>query len=489
MVLCVASVRAVDPYVVLLKLHNPNRIHLHLVREYRAHIGDSRFAVLQNRESGLVQHRPDIDAKSCDWSFALYLTTYRKLATAYERLNYTNQWANGFSWMSPQFSILAPVLLFRAGLLKGSCNELVYSRTATNIWALESDAYFSGNSESAFFAPLATSRADLLSTGFAATLPQRWWGFDLSTGRIVPGKVDLPEFQCGRMKLKQHCTGVHCSFLDELRGCPQPTAAALVMRLVIVERYSPALLDLVEKAIQDGNGMIGEGLASSLCYQHDGCKSEDWQEVFARRYKSPFFTWNPSPAQLSPQTCEEQRNMWFHPVRALKVPSDAASGLKWKRVDNATKLMAGTELKNEKLADALRAKKPTQNGELEFTPDELSTFDVRRLRVDHSIHAGRAYFQPVGAVPHNVCSRVVRHIPRAIRVASRRQWYKWHRKGKRQAPEGARDATFDAMVMIMLPILLVMLVVVMVVLAVACFGRLEGNEDESASTDALLSER
>ena len=63
-----------------------------------------------------------------------------------------------------------------------------------------------------------------------------------------------------------------------------------------------------------------------------------------------------------------------------------SSGLKWESAGTA-KPTKGTELNNEKLADALVSK-------LEFTNKEWDKFEISGLRKDHFIKSGDMYFKP-----------------------------------------------------------------------------------------------
>ena len=63
-----------------------------------------------------------------------------------------------------------------------------------------------------------------------------------------------------------------------------------------------------------------------------------------------------------------------------------APGLKWCKVGE-TEPSHGTEFTNERLATALAQK-------LEFTKEELHSFGVERVRVDHFVKSGTSYYQP-----------------------------------------------------------------------------------------------
>lgn len=304
-------------YVVLLKTSRGNNQVLSHIQNLKKTVGNDRFAVLEN--DPYVIH----DANWCGWTWKKFTSEFPSLTKVHEGLPTHRKTTESISWFSPRFVVMAPIVLFYRGLLQGTCNNIAFQRGHTHVWSLESDASFSGNPNSMFFQPLSVYDADLMSTGYASATPATWWAYSLNTGDVPSVVSQLPSFDC----LSKHAFSLKgVNVLSGKQQCPTMTEyASYIFRMVVVERYSPKAIEMVETAWRAGRGMFGEAELSTLCWTHK-CKWLDWQELEESRHFSPFFIWNPNSfSSLQPQLTTD--NKWIHPVSNMK--SKSGNELSW----------------------------------------------------------------------------------------------------------------------------------------------------------------
>lgn len=303
-------------FSVFAKIHAVTPSLATFLQQLNVDVGSDHFGVLaqSSRMLRIANLAPNV--RRCEWSMQLFEETYPRFGQIFRSLSRKKQEAHGHRWNAARFATYAPVMLYHRRVLNGSCNAVVRTKY---VWILESDALFHGNAYREFFLPLNAVASDLLSTGYSAATRDNWWAYSLNSGHVSPQpNLHLPGFGC--LYSETRCTPHACNFGLAKRRCPTTKfESAYVMRMIMVERFSDALLNHTHAFLEQGQGMIGEAFESTLCFQAPWCRALDWQDHVP---ESPFYMFNPAPVDMSQATCK-RKHVWLHPVLGLKSWVDA----------------------------------------------------------------------------------------------------------------------------------------------------------------------